>query len=550
MDTLSGQQIGRYRLERHLAQGGMADVYLAYDQALQRRICLKLMLPKFLRNEELRARFQREAQAAARVQHRHVVEIYDVGETADGRPFLAMEYITGGSLEQAIARQNQPFPPVYVLTLLRQVAEALQTIHHAGMVHRDLKPSNILLREDGTAVVADLGIVAVTQATRLTRTGQMLGTPYYMPPEQVRGQPLDARADMYAFGVMLYEMLAGGRPVDAPDRLAVLDMHLTAAPPPLDRQRPGLAPATLALVDTCLRKEPAARFRDMGALLAQLDRALAEEKGERTAVIPPRQRRPFDYRWLIAGIGVVLLFLLGWQIVRTMLPGGESVATRVVAADAAAVVNAASTIQAILPTSTLQGALPTNTPRPTQTPTPTMEPTVTDTAVPTETAVPATPILVVPAIEPTTELCQLNTGDRWGTTLYAQYSDELGCPLNQEHRPDAAYQRYQNGLAVWRGGDVDRVYFLYGNGTYASYPANAAPQGYYDSALLKGAFGYYWNTNADVRSRLGNPLEAEAVASQFAVQDFRQGIIFYFFENGANNYVVFAATGRWTATPE
>ncbi|MCA9935474.1 MAG: hypothetical protein KC415_16175, partial [Anaerolineales bacterium] len=172
--------------------------------------------------------------------------------------------------------------------------------------------------------------------------------------------------------------------------------------------------------------------------------------------------------------------------------------------------------------------------------------TVTETAVP----IAITPILIEPVAQPTVEVCQLSAGDRWGTTLYARYDDELGCPLNQEHWPSAAYQRYQNGLAVWRGGDVDRVYFLYSNGTYASFSATAAPQGYYDSALLKGAFGYYWNTNADVRSRLGNPLEAEAVANQFAAQDFSRGLIFYFFENGANNYVLFAASGSWVATPE
>ncbi len=562
MDTLTGQQIGRYKLKRHIAQGGMADVYLAHDLELGRDICLKLMLTQFMRSEQIQARFQREARAAARLQHRHIVQVFDVGQMPDGRPFLAMEYITGGSLEDLIrreAQQGRPFPPVYVLTLMRQVGEALQAIHRAGMVHRDLKPSNILLREDGTAVVADLGIVAVSQATRLTRTGQMLGTPYYMSPEQVRGQGLDARADMYAFGVMLYEMLAGQRPFSGNDRLAILEQHLKATPTPLDAVRSGLAPATVALVDTCLRKMPEERYRDMTALLAQLDLALAQERGEapvsQAAAAPPFWQQ---YRWALLGAGVVAVLLLGWLGLQAFSGGNEPPATRVVsngesggASGDTAVANAATGLSGSQaePTSTLGAVVPTHTPLPTHTPTPTPQPTATETAVPTRTPFVITPPPTeAPAFVPAA--CQLNPGDRWGTTLYAQYDSDLGCPLNQEHRPDAAYQRYQKGLAVWRGGDVDRVYFLYNNGTYTSYSAAAAPQGYYDSALLKGAFGYYWNTNADVRSRLGDPLEAEANASQFAVQDFSSGLIFYFYENGANNYVLFAATGRWTSTPD
>ncbi len=559
MDTLMGQQVGRYRILRHLARGGMADVYLAHDLELGRDICLKLMLTQYMRSAEIRARFQREARAAARLQHRHVVQVFDVGQMPDGRPFLAMEYMAGGSLEDLIRRETQqarPFSPVQVLNLLRQVAVALQAIHRAGMVHRDLKPSNILLREDGTLVVADLGIVAVTEATRLTRTGQMLGTPYYMAPEQVRGKALDARADMYAFGVMLYEMLAGQRPFSGQDRLAVLDQHLRVTPPPLEQVRPGLAPATVDLVNTCLHKEPEGRFPDMVALLAQLDLALAQEQGEAT---PARTAVPAagwaQYRWALAGAAIMLVIFLSWLGLRAIAAGEAPLATSV-ASNRLAAETAVSTTQdtisgdAPVATSTLQAALPTNTPRPTSTPTPTPtpEPTATATAVPTRVILVITPAPTLVTLE-VLPACQLGPGDRWGTTLYAQYEQQLGCPLNQENRPNAAYQRYQNGLAVWRE-DADRVYFLYDNSTYASFAANTAPQGYYDSPLLKGAFGYFWNTNADVRSRLGNPLEAEANASQFAVQDFRNGLIFYFYENGARNYVLFATTGGWVARAE
>lgn len=555
MDTLTGQQVGRYRILRHLARGGMADVYLAHDLELGRDICLKLMLAQYMRSAEIRARFQREARAAARLQHHHVVQVFDVGQMPDGRPFLAMEYMSGGSLEDVIRREAQqarPFSPAYVLALMRQVAVALQAIHRAGMVHRDLKPSNILLREDGTPVVADLGIVAVTEATRLTRTGQMLGTPYYMAPEQVRGQALDPRADMYAFGIMLYEMLAGQRPFSGQDRLAVLDQHLRAAPLPLEQVRPGLASATVTLVNTCLHKQPEGRFSDMAALLAQMDRALAQERGGAT---PAKTAVPamswVQSRWALAGAGIVLVAFLGWLGLQAIAASDAPVATRaagsrLVAETAVAVAANDSPDNNPEATSTLQAALPTNTPRPTPTPTPTPEPT--ETAVPTRAILAITPAPTLANIE-VLPACLLNPGDRWGTTLYAQYEQQLGCPLNQENRPNAAYQRYQNGLAIWRE-DADRVYFLYNNGTYVSYAANVAPQGYFDTALLKGAFGYYWNTNSDVRSRLGNPVEAEANASQFAVQDFSSGHIFYFLENNANNYVLFSNTGRWVSTPD
>ncbi len=557
MDTLTGQQVGRYRIVRHLARGGMADVYLAHDLELGRDICLKLMLTQYMRSEEIRARFQREARAAAQLQHRHIVQVFDVGQMPDGRPFLAMEFITGGSLEDLIRREAQqarPFSPVYVLKLMRQVAVALQAIHRAGMVHRDLKPSNILLREDGTPVVADLGIVAVTEATRLTRTGQMLGTPYYMPPEQVRGQALDARADMYAFGVMLYEMLAGQRPFSGSDRLAILEQHLKAAPPPLERWRAALAPATVSLVNTCLQKQPEDRFRDISALLVQLDLALAQEQGEAAPTLT-EMPQPFwqQYKWVLVGAGIVLALFLGWLgwLANSggAAPPTMQAANRSVMAETAVSRPPENAMEGALePTSTLRAILPTHTPRPTETATPTLEPTATETAVPTRAILIITPAPTSVIIE-VLPACQLSPGDRWGTTLYAQYEQQLGCPLNRENRSNAAFQRYQSGLAVWRE-DADQVYFLYNNGTYASYAANVAPAGYYDTDMLKGAFGYFWNTVADVRSRLGNPVEAEANASQFAVQDFSSGHIFYFFENGANNYVLFSTTGRWVSTPD
>ena len=225
MKNLVGQQIDQYLIERHLAKGGMADVYLARDVLLQRPVALKVMLSDLVHDKELIARFQREAQAIAQLNHPHVIQIYTTGIAPSGEPYLVMQYIAGGSLQEEMTRlaeSNQQFSPQRGLQLAAQVASALRVAHAAGIVHRDLKPSNILLRGDGTAVVTDFGIAAVQEASaRLTRTGHVMGTPYYMSPEQASGKAVDGRADIYALGVILYEMFSGSVPFKADSPLAV-----------------------------------------------------------------------------------------------------------------------------------------------------------------------------------------------------------------------------------------------------------------------------------------------------------------------------------------
>ncbi|MDA0245167.1 MAG: hypothetical protein OT477_17260 [Chloroflexi bacterium] len=183
-------------------------------------------------------------------------------------------------------------------------------------------------------------------------------------------------------------------------------------------------------------------------------------------------------------------------------------------------------------TATLQPS-PTRTLRPTQTATPKPSPTLTH--------VPPSPT----AIQVTT--CSQTPGPRWGSTLWNQYKSQLGCPLNQETRTGGAYQIYQRGIAVWRQ-DANRIYFLYNNGTYAFYPDNS-PTGYYHSNMLKGGFGYLWNNNNTVRDSLGEPIAIEANATNFAIQDFADGTIFYFLENNAFNYVLFS-NNTWTSTQD
>ncbi len=277
---LIGKRIDNYTIQKFLARGGMADVYLARHTGLQRDVALKILLPSYVENPAFVERFRREAQAMARLQHPNIVQVYDTGDTPDGRPYIAMQYVRGGTLEDLLARletDGQIMTAPYALAIARQVASALQTAHAADIVHRDLKPSNILLDESGKPLLTDLGIAFMLDNQRLTRTDTFLGTPHYMSPEQGKGAPPDARSDIYSLGIVLFEMLAGARPFHGESHWALIHQHISEQPPSLGAARPDLAKASVAVVDRCLQKDPARRYRSAAELAAALDRALVDE---------------------------------------------------------------------------------------------------------------------------------------------------------------------------------------------------------------------------------------------------------------------------------
>ena len=242
-----------YRLIRPLGRGGMANVYLALQESVQREVALKVMSPTLLGDPEFGERFLREARIAASLRHPNVVQVHDVGQQ-DGHHFIAMEYLSGGP----ILTRRSPRPDVETaLHITQEIALALDYAHRHGVVHRDIKPDNILLREDGTPVLTDFGIARAGTAARMTRTGAIVGTPHYMSPEQARGQPLDGRADLYSLGVLLHELLVGHVPYQADDSLAIGIMHITAPLPKLPAE---LAPLQ-SLLDRMLAKEPEHRFQ-------------------------------------------------------------------------------------------------------------------------------------------------------------------------------------------------------------------------------------------------------------------------------------------------
>ncbi len=284
MASRLGQIIsGRYLIKELIGEGGMGAVYLAEHTHMRKRVALKLLHAEMNDNEEVLARFRREAEAAARIEHPNVVAATDFGRIEDGSFFLVLEYVEGTSLRDAISKG--PLPVARALHITRQIAFALERAHDAGIVHRDLKPENVMLvkkEEDPDFVkVLDFGIARIETAQRdggqqpLTRMGTILGTPEYMAPEQALGETVTPVADLYAVGVMLYEMLTGRHPFDADDRMAILSMHLVAPVPPMADRAPNVQvpPPVEALVRRLLEKEAKARYPSGRALVDAIEEA-------------------------------------------------------------------------------------------------------------------------------------------------------------------------------------------------------------------------------------------------------------------------------------
>jgi eukaryotic-like serine/threonine-protein kinase len=261
----------RYVLAEPLGSGGMARVVAATDRLLDRRVAVKLLRADLADEPGVRERLLREARAAASFSHPNAVAVFDVGED-DGTPFIVMELIAGRTLADRL-RAEGALPLAEALRIADEVLAALDAAHRRGLVHRDVKPANVLLPDDGGgARLADFGIAkGLRQATAgLTATGQVLGTPRYLSPEQASGRPATARSDLYAVGVLCYELLAGAAPFDGEHPLAIALAHRQDEPPPLGARRPDAPAAVVAAVHRALAKDPRDRFADAAAMRAAL----------------------------------------------------------------------------------------------------------------------------------------------------------------------------------------------------------------------------------------------------------------------------------------
>jgi serine/threonine-protein kinase len=272
---------GRYELERELGRGGMGIVYLARDLALDRPIAIKVLPPQLAHVTSYRHRFLRETRTAAGLSHPHIVPIHAV-EDREGLLYFVMGFVEGESLARRIARSG-PLPVTEVVRVLREMGWALAYAHGRGVVHRDVKADNILLEHaTGRALLADFGIARVADSS-LTAPGASLGTPGYMSPEQVGGEPVDARSDIYSLGVVAFHALSGRLPFEGDTPQSVLAMHLAKPPPSVTRFRPDAAGRLAEVVDRCLLKDPTARWPTADALVASLPAATTSF----TEVAPP-----------------------------------------------------------------------------------------------------------------------------------------------------------------------------------------------------------------------------------------------------------------------
>jgi predicted Ser/Thr protein kinase len=267
-------RFGPYKVESRIGAGGMGVVYQALDEALQRHVALKTLLPALAADPEFVARFKREAQSAAALNHPNITQIYTIGQEG-ALPFFAMEFIRGRSLE-ALVRDGGPIDPLQATGYILQAARGLRHAAQKSLIHRDVKPSNLMLTEDGVVKITDFGLAKAARAeAQLTATGEVLGSPGYISPEQAQGQAIDARSDIYSLGATFYQLATGRLPFEAPTPVAMIVKHLNE---PLRSPRmlnPKVPFPVAACIQKMMAKRPGERFQDYDALIRELERAIA-----------------------------------------------------------------------------------------------------------------------------------------------------------------------------------------------------------------------------------------------------------------------------------
>lgn len=339
-----GKTIGRVRIEKLLARGGMAEVYLGTHLTLERAVAIKLLQSHIEEDPDLLERFHREAKVVAGLRHSNIVQLFDF-DTVDGHPYIVMEYLRGPTLAnylRALHDRKERIPHEQVARLLKTLTAALDYAHEQGVIHRDIKPGNIMLHKksgeilldqhltnDVEIILTDFGLVRIVHSATQTAAGMVSGTPAYMSPEQARGDKTDHRTDIYSLGVVLYEMLAGRVPFEADSQLSVIYMHINKAPPPI----PGIPDAIQKIIDRALAKDPAERYQSSGDMAADFSRAVGSISSAATVVdthlaspglvatpiqqqLKPKPTRKLTWMWagILSFIGLLVLGAGAWGL--------------------------------------------------------------------------------------------------------------------------------------------------------------------------------------------------------------------------------------------
>jgi TolB-like protein/Flp pilus assembly protein TadD/predicted Ser/Thr protein kinase len=311
--------VSHYRIVEKIGAGGMGEVYLAEDTKLDRKVALKFLPPHLCQDEDCRKRFKREAQAVAKLNHPNIITIHEVAEY-QGRPFFAMELVEGQSLRDLVKGKQLSIDRIIELAI--QVCDGLSAAHDKKVVHRDIKPSNIVIDAYGRPKILDFGLAAIQGGEHLTKTGSTLGTIGYMSPEQVKGQEVDQRSDLFSLGVVLYELISGRTPFEKENEAATLKAITQDNPEPLARYKSDIPDELQRTVSKLLEKDPSLRYQHADGVASDLKRMIAPTQSS-IAVSPVR--RPTRWPWWVGVVvAVAIIAVLAWQSFRPAQEGGRS----------------------------------------------------------------------------------------------------------------------------------------------------------------------------------------------------------------------------------
>jgi len=308
-----GTMVSRYKVIDKLGAGGMGEVYLAEDTALKRRVALKFLPLQLVADPDAKARFTREAQAAASLSHPNIAHVYEVSQF-HGRPFFAMELVKGQSLRNIVKQGDIPLDKI--IDYATQICEGLQEAHAVGIVHRDVKPANIILSKTGRPKIVDFGLAAIRGTEKLTQTGSTLGTVGYMSPEQAQGQEVDQRSDLFSFGVVLYEMITGRTPFARENDVATAQAIVSATPEPLSKYRANVPDDLQRIVTKLLEKDPQLRYQSAEGVIPDLKRLIATS----TSYIAPAAPKPRSSKVLVGAIILLLVVIAAGAAYKLLVP--------------------------------------------------------------------------------------------------------------------------------------------------------------------------------------------------------------------------------------